>query len=371
MQQTTKRLESLDILRGLDLFLLVFFQPVLMQICARVDLPWLRTVGAWFSHAEWEGLHLWDLVMPLFLFMAGASMPFAFSKYRESESKWPIYRKILKRFVVLFLLGMVVQGNLLGLDPQMFRFYSNTLQAIASGYLIASMLILHLGQRAQIIATCMLMLIYWIPMHFCGGYTADGNFAEMVDRAVLGSHRDGVYWDEQGEWHFASWYHYTWLWSSLTFGVTVMLGCFAGQIIKAGSNLRSFTALRLAVIALALLALGYLHSMHTPVNKHLWTTSMTLISGGWCWALMALFYWLVDVKGWSRGLQWLKIYGSNSIVAYMLGEVVNFRSVVQSVSYGLQPHLGEWYGVWVTFGNYLIIFLILRAMYKARVFVKI
>ena len=116
---------------------------------------------------------------------------------------------------------------------------------------------------------------------------------------------------------------------------------------------------------------GYVHSMHTPVNKHLWTTSMTLISGGWCWALMALFYWLVDVKGWSRGLGWLKIYGTNSIVAYMLGEVVNFRSIVQSLSYGLQPYLGDWYNVWLAFGNYLIIFLILRAMYKARVFVKI
>ena len=355
MQQTSKRLESLDILRGLDLFLLVFLQPVLMQICARVDAPWLKTVGAWFSHADWEGLHLWDMVMPLFLFMAGASMPFAFSKYKTAESKWPIYRKILKRFVILFVLGMVVQGNLLGLDPQMFRFYSNTLQAIASGNLIASLL----------------MLIYWTPMHFCGDYTADGNFAEMVDRAVLGSHRDGVYWDEQGQWHFAPWYHYTWVWSSLTFGVTVMLGNFAGQLIKAGSAQRSFTALRLMVIAVVLLVFGYLHSMQAPVNKHMWTTSMTLISGGWCWALMALFYWLVDVKGWSRGLKWLKIYGSNSIVAYMLGQVVNFRSVVQSVSYGLQPYLGEWYNVWITFGNYFIIFLILGAMYKASVFVKI
>lgn len=371
MKQIGGRIESLDILRGLDLFMLVFFQPVLMQICARVDAPWLRTVGTWFSHADWEGLHLWDMVMPLFLFMAGASMPFAFSRYKAAESKWPVYRKIVKRFLILFMLGMVVQGNLLGLDPQMFRFYSNTLQAIASGYLIASMLMLHLGQRAQVIATCALMLIYWIPMHFCGDYTADGNFAEMVDKAVLGSHRDGVWWDEQGGWHFAPWYHYTWVWSSLTFGVTVMLGCFAGQVIKAGSAMRSLTALRLAVVAVALLVLGYLHSMHAPVNKHLWTTSMTLISGGWCWALMALFYWLVDVKGWSRGLKWLKIYGTNSIVAYMLGEVVSFKSVVQSLSYGLQPHLGEWYGVWVTFGNYLILFFILRAMYKARVFVKI
>jgi predicted acyltransferase len=98
---------------------------------------------------------------------------------------------------------------------------------------------------------------------------------------------------------------------------------------------------------------------------------MTLISGGWCWALMALFYWLIDVNGWSRGLAWLKIYGTNSIVAYMLGEVVSFRSIVQSLSYGLQSHLGDWYNVWLTFGNYLIIFFILWAMYKARVFVKI
>ncbi len=148
-----------------------------------------------------------------------------------------------------------------------------------------------------------------------------------------------------------------------------MLGAFAGQLIKPGGAYRSYTALRLAVVALLLL--GYVHSFHTPVNKHLWTTSMTLISGGWCWGLMALFYWIVDVKGWSRALVWLKVYGTNSIAAYMLGEVVNFRSIVQSLSYGLQPHLGDWYNVWLTFGNCLIIFFILWAMYMARVFVKI
>ena len=371
MQTQHKRIESLDILRGLDLFLLVFFQPVLMQICSRVDTPWLNTIATWFSHAEWEGLHLWDMVMPLFLFMAGASMPFAFSKYQVSESKWPIYRKILKRFLILFILGMVVQGNLLSFDPHQFRFYSNTLQAIASGYLIASILLLHLGFRSQVIATCLLMFIYWIPMHFCGDYSAEGNFAEMVDREVLGQWRDGVYWDETGQWHFAPWYHYTWIWSSLTFGVTVMLGVFAGQVIKSGSHMRKLTAIRLSVVALVLLTLGYLHSIHTPVNKHIWTTSMTLISGGWCWALMALFYWMIDVMKWNTPWQWLKIYGTNSIVAYVLGQVVSFRSVVHSFSYGLQPIMGDWYNVWLVFGNYLILFFILLIMYRAKVFVKI
>lgn len=371
MQHQFKRLESLDILRGLDLFLLVFFQPVLMQVCRHSSAPWLQTLGRWFSHADWEGLRLWDMVMPLFLFMAGASMPFAFSKYKTSGDKRPVYRKILKRFVILFLLGMVVQGNLLGLDPLYLRLYSNTLQAIASGYLIASMLMLHLGLRAQVAATCLLMLVYWLPMHFCGDYTAEGNFAEMVDRLVLGRWRDGVWWDEQGQWHFSPGYTYTWVWSSLTFGATVMLGALAGHVIKTGSARGNATALRLFATAAFLLLAGYVHGMHIPVNKHLWTTSMVLISGGWCWALMALSYWVVDVRGWNRGLAWLKVYGTNSIVAYMLGEVVNFRSVVQSLTYGLQPHMGEWYDVCLAFGNYFIIFLILHYMYKARVFVKI
>lgn len=371
MQHQFKRLESLDILRGLDLFLLVFFQPVLMLVCHHSDAPWLQTLGRWFSHADWEGLRLWDMVMPLFLFMAGASMPFAFSKYRTSEDKRPVYRKILKRFVILFVLGMVVQGNLLGLDLRYLRLYSNTLQAIASGYLIASMLMLHLGLRAQVLATCLLMLVYWVPMHFCGDYTAEGNFAEAVDRLVLGRWRDGVWWDEQGQWHFSPWYTYTWVWSSLTFGVTVMLGALAGHVIKSGSARGNVTALRLFATAAFLLLAGYVHGMHTPVNKHLWTTSMVLISGGWCWALMALSYWVVDVRGWNRGLAWLKVYGTNSIVAYMLGEVVNFRSIVQSITYGLQPYMGEWYDVCLAFGNYFIIFLILHCMYKARVFVKI
>ena len=87
---------------------------------------------------------------------------------------------------------------------------------------------------------------------------------------------------------------------------------------------------------------------------------------------MALFYFVVDCLGWSKGLNWLKIYGMNSIVAYMIGEYVNFRSVVDSVSYGLKQYLGEaGYNTWLVFGNCLIVFLILRWMYKQRIFIKV
>ena len=86
---------------------------------------------------------------------------------------------------------------------------------------------------------------------------------------------------------------------------------------------------------------------------------------------MKLGYGWMDVLGHRRGLEWLKIYGMNSIVAYMLGEVVNFRSIVGSVSYGLEPLLGSQYETWLTFGNGLILFFILRWMYGQRLFVKV
>ena len=83
------RLASLDILRGFDLFLLVFFQPVFVALARQLNLPFLDEVLYQFDHEVWEGFRFWDLVMPLFLFMTGASMPFSLSKYKTPSRKRP------------------------------------------------------------------------------------------------------------------------------------------------------------------------------------------------------------------------------------------------------------------------------------------
>lgn len=365
------RLASLDILRGFDLFLLIFFQPVFIALGQRLNLPWLDSILFQFDHEGWIGFRFWDLVMPLFLFMTGAAMPFAFAKYKDDPNKGPIYRKIIKRFILLFIFGMIVQGNLLGLNPQYIYFYTNTLQAIATGYLIAAIIQLHCSFRWQIGITALLLLVYWIPMTFCGDFTATGNFAEQVDRLVLGRFRDGVYWDESGNWNFSPHYTYTWIWSSLTFGVTVMLGVFAGKIMKAGKENRKRVVQTLLLTGIALIGISLLWSLQMPIIKRLWTCSMTLFSGGLCFLLMGLFYYWIDYKGHTQGLNWLKIYGMNSITAYILGEVINFRCIAASASYGLEQYLGNYYPVWLSFINYLIVFLILRMMYKHNIFLKI
>ena len=367
----SNRLASLDILRGFDLFMLVFFQPVFVAFARHwKDVPVFSFLLHQLEHVKWEGFSAWDLVMPLFLFMVGAAMPFSFEKYRANPDKRAIYKKITKRFVILFILGAVVQGDLLSLDPMQIRIYTNTLQAIAVGYVISAVLLLHLSRKGQVVATLLLLTGYWALLTFLGDFTPDGNFAEAVDRAVLGRVRDGVTYAEDGSWSFSDNYRYTWVLTSMVFGVTTMLGAFAGQIMKNGKDKRKNSQL-LFIIGGALLVSAWLLSFQTPIIKKIWSASMTLWSGGLCFLLMALFYYIVDYKGWSKRLNWLKIYGMNSIVAYTLGMVINFRSAAHSLLWGLEKYTGDYYSAVLTFANFLILFLILQLMYKLRVFVKI
>ena len=141
MTQNSKRLESLDILRGFDMFLLVCLQPILMSIGQIWDNPTYHSFLHQFDHEVWEGLRIWDLIMPLFLFMTGVSIPFSLDNKREN-SKNEIYLHLFRRFIILWVIGMFMQGNLLGLDFKNIKLFSNTLQSIAIGYLIISILYL-------------------------------------------------------------------------------------------------------------------------------------------------------------------------------------------------------------------------------------
>lgn len=364
------RLQSLDILRGLTLFMLVFFGPVISHLLQTIGAEWCNPILYQLDHEPWEGFRLWDLLMPLFLFMAGTSMPFSFEKYRDKKGREGIWFRIFRRVLLLFIIGMMVQGNLLGLDPKHIYFYTNTLQAIACGYLIAAVILLTFRQiRWQIICTIALLVVYSIPMALCGDYTPDGNFCEWLDRVVMGRFRDGVDWDENGVWHFSETYRYTWIWSSITFGATVMLGCLSGEWIRKASGKKTALGIMLTGVLLVGVALVYAH--FEPVIKHIWTSSMVLLAGGFSMILLGLFHYIFDCLGVSRGVTFLKVYGMNSIVAYFLGETVNFRSVVNSLSYGLRQYMGDFYDVWTTFGNFLIVFLILLAMYRLRIFLKV
>ncbi len=369
------RLESLDILRGFDLFCLVFFQPILITLSGVVNTPWMTEIAKPFEHVAWEGFAFWDIIMPLFLFMAGVSMPFAFSKYMDNNSKSTIYKRVLKRVLLLWIFGMMCQGNLLGLNLDKIFLYSNTLQAIAMGYLISALLLMNFKLKGQIITTSLLLLISWALLTFVkigewggGNFSPDNNLAEYIDRVVLGRFRAGVTFSSEGL-DFGE-YRYTWILSSLNFGVTVMTGVFAGHIMK--TSVKSIKKVGwLVAVGVSMIIVGKLWGLQMPIIKKIWTSSMTLYSSGICFLLMALFFYLIDHKKYIKGFGWLKIYGMNSIMAYMLYTIINFACITQSLFFGMEQYLGNYYVVLLQFGNVSIVFLILWFMHRNKIFLKI
>ena len=373
---SSKRLESLDALRGFDLFFLVALGPLMHSLARTANVEWLNESMWVFSHVSWEGFSPWDLIMPLFLFMSGISMPFSLSRYKSISDKRPLLRRLAKRILLLWIFGMMCQGNLLALDPNTIYLYSNTLQAIATGYLITALLFLFTSRRTQIITAVVLLLVYWTAMQFItvdgyggGNYTPQGNLAEWIDNTVLGRFRDTAQVID-GKVVVADWYHYTWILSSLNFGVTVLTGLFAGYIAK--DKIEEKKKLKLYFgTGITMVIAGWLWNFQMPIIKTTWTSSMVLVSSGYCFLLMGLFYYWIDYKGHRSGITWLKVYGMNSIVAYMLANVVNFRCIGESLFYGLEQYMGSYYSFLMTLWNIGAVYVIIWFMYKRGIFLKV
>ncbi|MEZ0128767.1 DUF5009 domain-containing protein, partial [Flavobacterium sp. LBUM151] len=130
--KTHNRLMSVDVLRGFDLIMIIVADRFFYNLNTAAKTSFTKTLADQFEHPEWIGFHLYDVIMPLFLFVVGVVIPFSLGKRStESGSDRKLYFHILKRFVILFILGWIVQGNLLFLDISKFQIFSNTLQAIA------------------------------------------------------------------------------------------------------------------------------------------------------------------------------------------------------------------------------------------------
>ncbi|MFA7043365.1 MAG: hypothetical protein WC186_03380 [Bacteroidales bacterium] len=361
-----ERVTSVDALRGFDMFWIMGGEGIFMGLDKVFHNHISGCINEQLNHVEWFGFHFYDIIMPLFLFLVGISMVYSYRKRLSVEkSNVPLWKHTMKRIVILWLLGMIVQGNLLSYDVSKFLLFSNTLQAIACGYLIATVIILYLPVLHQITATVGLLLLYWAIMALIpiagstvGAYTPDRNVAQFVDAAILGRFDDGL--------------DYTWIVSSLNFGATTMLGVFCGYILQSGVS--KYTKFRNFIIfGVSILALALVWNIWHPIIKKIWTSSFVLFSGGISVLLLAAFYLIIDVWNVRKGTKWMIIIGSNAIFAYMVWHVFNvqFRSMADVFMIGLKPFIGNWYETLNYTGGFLLIFAMLHYMYKNKIYIKI
>jgi predicted acyltransferase len=363
-QEVRERLESLDALRGFDMFWIIGGSWLFGNLHAIFDNPATEFIQCQLRHVPWEGFRFWDLIMPLFLFIVGVAMPFSFAKrLARGDSQKKLFSHIIIRFVVLFILGMIAQGHLLSYDLSKLALYSNTLQAIAAGYLIGSILLLNFNIKWQIGVTTGLLLLFWalmawvpVPGHGAGQLTPEGNLAMYLDKLLLGSFQDGT--------------TYTWILSSLTFAGTVMLGVFGGLLLRSKKT-QIQKVLWLFGAGVLCAGLGLIWGIWFPIIKHLWTSSFVLFSGGICYLLLGLFYLVIDVWSYRKWAYMFKIIGMNAIFVYMVTRLFDFRHIGDIFVGGLADRLGSWNGFIQGLAGFLVIWLILYWMYKKQTFIKI
>jgi len=363
------RLLTLDVFRGLTIALMIL-----------VNSPGNQTAYPLLNHAVWNGCTFADLVFPFFLFIVGVSLVFSLTK--SVEQKIPtniLMRRIIKRTLIIFLIGLFLNAF-----PYHFNFgtvrYFGVLQRIAVCYFLGAVLFLTTRIRTQAMIAALLLLGYWIFMSYVPvpGYginlTEEGNWAGYLDRLVFSApHLYEKIFDPEG------------FLSTLPALATTLLGNLTGAWLLTKNNFqKKFTGMLTAGFLAAIA--GWIWGLNFPINKNLWTSSYVLWTGGLALILLAVIYWLIEIKKWKNWSKPLEIFGLNAIAAYFLHifflkiQAMIHITRMDGTPGNLRIYISEHLFGWTTLQNasllyavsYVIFWLIfLSILYRNKLFIKI
>ncbi|MGI9428267.1 MAG: acyltransferase family protein [Bythopirellula sp.] len=365
---TRSRIESIDALRGFDMFLILGADNVAGSLRKLTDAAPVALVAEQLEHVEWAGLHFYDVIFPLFVFLMGTSTVFSLTKIVDQRGKPAAYSRVIRRGVLLYALGLIYYGGMSrDGDPEMFR-YVGVLHRIAICYLFGGLLFLNLRFRGLLVACAMLLIGYWaamtfipIPVHGAGIYEPGKNLAHYIDLHYLPGYKWNGDWDPEG------------LLSSLPAIATGILGIFAGLLIRR-EDLSDWSKVGYLTAAGCLsLLLGYLWGLQFPLIKNLWTSSFVLVTGGWCYLLLASFYLIIDLWGfrlWSRPFVWI---GMNCLTLYLLDNFVGgFPAIVRrAVHAPLEAAMAPWGSLLVSMLALGLMVLVAWALHRKNIFIRV
>src|SRR5262245_51285088 len=260
------------------------------------------------EHRKWEGCTFWDLIQPSFMFLVGASMPFAFARRQEKGDSWgKQFLHAVRRSLLLIGIGVFLDVYA---DQVVYVQFIRVLQQIALGYLLA-FLVLHKGPWFQAAAAAFLLV--WHTLAFLAFGWAKSvdpwnqcyNFGTWVDLTLHLPLSKGGYVTV----------------NAVSSAATILLGVLAGELIRRGGS-KTTKLIVMIIVGVTLLMVGWALGPVVPLVKRIWTSSFTLLAGGWTFLMLAVFYGLVEVVGWRRWTFPLVVVGMNSIAAYVIAGVL-------------------------------------------------
>ena len=358
---TGPRLASLDALRGFDMIWIVGGREVVAAAAAWTGWGFLRSLEAQLHHPEWNGFTAWDLIFPLFLFLAGVSFPFSLASRRgRGQSEGRIRRHVLCRGAFLVALGV-----LYNVGPG-FAFtnvrYASVLGRIGLAWMFAALIGTRWGWRGQSVWIVGLLLGYWaamtlvpVPGQGAPSLAPGETLADWIDRALLPGRLHRGVRDPEG------------LFATVPAIATGLAGMLAGRALRSGAA-PFWRVTGLAGAGLAALGLGALWDPLFPINKNLWSSSFVLWTAGWSLLLLALFHLVIDLGGLRRPAAVLAVVGTNALTAYLMTRFIDFRAVAQLV---LRWGDGPGHDFTVALFALALVWLVLLGLYRRRWFLRV
>lgn len=376
---TNGRLISLDALRGFVMFWIMSGEHIIHALAKAAPIPIFLWMSSQLHHAEWNGITFYDMIFPVFLFVAGVSMPYSFEKKMNlagvstpqelpSKEKRKIYLSMLRRTIILVVLGFVVNG-LLRFDGFDYTRFASVLGRIGIAWFFAGMIYLNFDFKKQFIWFLGILMGYyaamkWIPVPEFGAgvLTKEGSLEGYIDRLFLPGRLHSTVYDPEG------------IFSTLPAISTALLGVFTGTFLKA-KNQFSINAklILMALTAVLLIIAGLIWDIDFPINKHLWTSSFVCFVGGFSILFFVFFYLIIDLSGFHKWAFPLILIGSNSILIYIAAEgSVDFKHTADYFFGGMIQYLPMiWQPVFVALSVTGVQLLLLYFLYKRKWFLKI
>lgn len=301
-----KRFLSLDAYRGFTMFLMVSAGFGLGVLSDNSGWEWLaRQV----DHVAWEGCVLWDLIQPSFIFIVGVAMPFAFAvRLGRGETRPQMFKHVWRRSLILLLLGV---GRVCIHQNELIFDMTTVLQQIAVAYFFA-FFVLGRGIKVQFLVAILILFVDWALFQFWPGlgpggpWAKNANFHSVVELWVFGLLSPGGYTAMNAFGSIA----------------TVIFGIIAGELLR--KEIAGISKVKYLVLAgIAGIGIGMLLNPVIPVVKRIWTPSWTIYSAGWSSFLLAIFYWIIEVREKRKWCFVFLVVGMNSIAMYM---IVSFLS---------------------------------------------
>jgi predicted acyltransferase len=389
----SRRLMSLDALRGFDMFWIVGGEELIHGLYKGWPNAVTGLLDKQMDHQPWEGVHFYDLIFPLFVFIVGASLVFSLSRLLEQQGKAVALKRIFFRSVLIYVFGLTVYGGLSeGIENVRWM---GVLQRIALCYFFTGLIFCTFRLRGMVLVCAALLLGYWaltslVPIRNFNlerqhlksiklepdsaetrerflattervrGRFDDGlNLPQQIDFLYLPGHRwDGAY-DPEG------------ILSTLPAIGTCLLGVFAGLLLKNGGITDQKKVIYLASAGVAGVVLGFLWGLEFPVIKKIWTSSYVLVAAGYGSLFLAAFHQVIEVWQWRKWCIPFVWIGMNPITIYLAFHLISFGHYAEMVAGGPVKHaLGSWGEMGIAIVVVAMVFAFVRFLYQRKLFLR-